>query len=114
MAYDMVYEHVARLSWRDINRSSWEVDTVATGGDRTSGVYYSLNPNVKLFMRNGRFYWTVKSRGFDSLEEAISDAEGFVMTDLSTTDMERILGVKRSDGYGNVGYCTSKNFTEDL
>jgi len=80
-------------------------------GDRPGHVY-SINPAVKFYMRNGKFYWAVKSRGFDSLEEAVSDADGFVMTDLSPEEVETMIGIHHSEGYGKVGYFKSKNFRE--
>ena len=82
--------------------------------DGSGHVYYALNPNVKFFMRNGRYYWTIKSKGFDSLEEAISDADGFVMTDLTQDQMERMIGVRHSDGFGKLGYSVSEGSEDKL
>ena len=33
--------------------------------------------NISLYFRDGKFYWTIKSCGFDSLEEAFTDAQLF-------------------------------------
>ena len=29
---------------------------------------------ITLFMRDGKFYWTIKSKSFDSMDEAYKDA----------------------------------------
>lgn len=33
--------------------------------------------NISLYFRDGKFYWTIKSCGFDTVEEAFADANGF-------------------------------------
>ena len=42
--------------------------------------------NVSLYFRDGKFYWTIKSCGFDSIEEAFADANTFCSLEGKTND----------------------------
>jgi hypothetical protein len=42
--------------------------------------------NISLYFRDGKFYWTIKSCGFDSLEEAFADAQLFCKLEDETDD----------------------------
>ena len=43
--------------------------------------------NISLYFRDGKFYWTIKSCGFDSLEEAFTDAQLFCKLEDKTDDV---------------------------
>ena len=70
--------------------------------------------NISLYFRDGKFYWTIKSCGFDSLEEAFADSLKIADTRMYENKRDRKIKADLNEVYGAFGVSEKilKRFSE--